>query len=92
MNKCQGKTKNALKCDYERNLIMGNKIEDINMLFVLFSVNFVKELKGSSVDKALEKQERNELLEIVAESIDQTIKDVFDECNEEKNEGDRKDA
>ena len=71
---------------------MGNKIEDINMLFVLFSVNFVKELKGSSVDKALEKQERNELLEIVAESIDQTIKDVFDECNEEKIEGDRKDA
>ena len=71
---------------------MNEKIEAINMLFVLFSVNFVKELKGSSVDKALEKQERNELLEIVAESIDQTIKDVFDECNEEKNEGDRKDA
>ena len=71
---------------------MGNKIEDINMLFVLFSVNFVKELKGSSVDKALSKEETNELLNIVGESINQTIKDVFDKCNEEKMEGDRKDA
>ena len=71
---------------------MGNKIEDINMLFVLFSVNFVKELKGSSVDKALSKEETNELLNIVGRSIDQTIKDVFDKCNEEKIEGDRKDA
>ena len=71
---------------------MGNKIEDINMLFVLFSVNFVKELKGSSVDKALSKEETNELLNIVGESINQTIKDVFDKCNDEKIEGDRKDA
>ena len=71
---------------------MGNKIEDINMLFVLFSVNFVKELKGSSVDKALSTEETNELLEIVGRSISQTIKDVFDKCNDEKIEGDRKDA
>ena len=71
---------------------MDEKIEAINMLFVLFSVNFVKELKGSSVEKALEKQEINELLEIVDKSISQTIKDVFDKCNEEKIEGDRKDA
>ena len=71
---------------------MENKIEDINMLFVLFSVNFVKELKGSSVDKALSKEETNELLNIVGESIGQTIKDVFDKCNKEKIEGDRKDA
>ena len=68
------------------------KIEVINMLFVLFSVNFVKELKGSSVDKALTKQEINELLNIVGESINQTIKDMLDKCNEEKIEGDRKDA
>ena len=68
------------------------KIEDINLLFVLFSVNFVKELKGSSVDKALSKEETNELLNIVGQSIDQTIKDVFDKCNDEKIEGDRKDA
>lgn len=68
------------------------KIEAINMLFVLFSVNFVKELKGSSVDKALSKEETNELLNIVGESINQTIKDVLDKCNEEKIEGDRKDA
>ena len=68
------------------------KIEAINMLFVLFSVNFVKEFKGSSVDKALSKEETNELLNIVGESIGQTIKDVFDKCNEEKIEGDRKDA
>ena len=72
--------------------IMEMKIEDINMLFVLFSVNFVKELKGSSVEKALAKQEINELLNIVGESINQTIKDVFDKCNKEKIEGDRKDA
>ena len=71
---------------------MGNKIEDINMLFVLFSVNFVKEFKGSTVEKALEKQEINELLNIVGESINQTIKDVLNKCNEEKIEGDRKDA
>ena len=71
---------------------MDEKIEAINMLFVLFSVNFVKELKGSSVDKALSKKETNELLNIVGESINQTIKDVFDKCNEEKIEGDRKDA
>ena len=71
---------------------MENKIEDINMLFVLFSVNFVKELKGSTIDKALSKQEINELLNIVGESIGKTIKDVFDKCNEEKIKGDRKDA
>lgn len=71
---------------------MDEKIEAINMLFVLFSVNFVKELKGSSVEKALEKQEINELLNIVGESINQTIKDVFEKCNKEKIEGDRKDA
>ena len=71
---------------------MDEKIEAINMLFVLFSVNFVKELKGSTVEKALEKQEINELLEIVGKSISQTIKDVFEKCNKEKNEGDKKDA
>ena len=62
------------------------------MLFVLFSVNFVKELKGSSVEKALEKQEINELLNMVGRSISQTIKDVLDNFNKEKIEGDRKDA
>ena len=71
---------------------MDKKIETINMLFVLFSANFVKELKGSTIDKALSKQEINELLNIVGESINQTIKDVFDKCNKEKIEGDRKDA
>ena len=71
---------------------MDEKIESINMLFVLFSVNFVKELKGSNVEKALEKQEINELLNIVGRSISQTIKDVLDKFNKEKIEGDRKDA
>ena len=92
MNKCLGKTKNALKRDYERNLIMDEELEGINMLFVLFSINFVKELKGSSIDKSLAKNEMNELLEIVGRSISQTIKDTIDKYNEEKNEGDRKDA
>ena len=71
---------------------MDEKIESINMLFVLFSVNFVKELKGSNVEKALEKQEINELLNMVGRSISQTIKDVLDKFNKEKIEGDRKDA
>ena len=71
---------------------MDEKIEAINMLFVLFSVKFVKELKGSNVEKALEKQEINELLNIVGESISQTIKDVLDKCYKEEIEGDRKDA
>ena len=71
---------------------MDEKIEAINMLFVLFSVNFVKELRGSTIDKALSKEETNELLNIVGESINQTIKDVFDKCNEEKIGGDIKDA
>lgn len=71
---------------------MDEKIEAIQMLFVLYSANFVKEFKGSSVDKALSKEETNELLNIVGESINKTIKDVFDKCNEEKIEGDRKDA
>ena len=71
---------------------MENKIEAINMLFVLFSVNFVKELKGSTIDKALSKKEINELLNIVGDSIAQTIKDIASEDNKEKNEGDRKDA
>ena len=71
---------------------MDEKIEAINMLFALFSVKFVKELKGSSVEKALAKQEINELLNIVGESISQTIKDVLDKFNKEKIEGDRKDA
>ena len=48
---------------------MDEKIEAINMLFVLFSVNFVKELKGSNVEKALEKQEINELLNIVGKVL-----------------------
>ena len=71
---------------------MNEKLEDINMLFVLFSVNFVKELKGSTINKALSKKEINELLNIVGESIAQTIKDIASEDNEEKIEGDRKDA
>ena len=71
---------------------MDEKIEAIQMLFVLYSANFVKELKDSALDKALTKQEINELLNIVGESINQTIQDVFDKCNKEKIEGDRKDA
>ena len=71
---------------------MEKEIEAFDMLFVLFSVNFVEELKGSVVEKALEKQEINELLEIVGKSISQTIKDVLDKFNKEKIEGDRKDA
>lgn len=71
---------------------MNEKIEAIKMLFALFSINFVKELKGSTIDKALSKEETNELLNIVGESINLTIKVIMDEFNKEKIEGDRKDA
>ena len=71
---------------------MDEKLEGIQMLFVLFSVNFVKEFKGSSIDKALTNEQTKELLNIVGESINQTINDMFDKCNKEKTEGDRKDA
>ena len=72
---------------------MRNKIEAIQAIFVLFSVNFVKEFKGSSVDKALaNKGMTNKLLHMVGESISQTINDIFNKCNEEKTKGDRKDA
>ena len=72
---------------------MENKIEAIQTLFVLFSVNFVKEFKGSTIDKVLaDKGMTDELLNMVGESISQTINDMFDKCNEEKTEGDRKDA
>ena len=68
------------------------EIEAFNMLFILFSANFVKALKGSTLDKSLTDKERDELFEVASQSISQTIKDVFDKCNEEKIEGDRKDA
>lgn len=71
---------------------MDEKIEAINMLFVLFSDNFIKELKSSALDKSLTDKERYELFEIVSQSIGRTIKDIMDEFNKEKIEGDRKDA
>ena len=71
---------------------MIKEIETILTLFDLFSTNFVKEFKGTNLDKSLTDKERNELFKIVGESISQTIKDVFEKCNKEKNEGDRKDA
>ena len=71
---------------------MDEKIEAIKILFVLFSANFVKELKDSALDKALTYKERYELFEILSQSIGRTITDMFDKCNEEKIEGDRKDA
>lgn len=72
---------------------MEKKIEAIQTLFVLFSVNFVKEFKGSTIDKELaDKGMTNELLNMVGESIAQTIKDIASEDNKEKMEGDRKDA
>ena len=72
---------------------MDEKLEGIQAIFVLFSVNFVKEFKGSTIDKELaDKGMTNELLNMVGESISQTINDIFNKCNEEKTKGDRKDA
>ena len=71
---------------------MNKKIEAIKILFVIFSANFVKELKDSALDKALTYKERDELFEILSQSIGQTIIDMFDKCNEEKIEGEKKDA
>ena len=71
---------------------MIKEIETILTLFDLFSTNFVKEFKGTNLDKSLTDKERKELFKIVGESFNQTIIDMLDKCNEEKNEGDRKDA
>lgn len=71
---------------------MIKEIETILTLFDLFSTNFVKEFKGTNLDKSLTDKERKELFKIVGESIGQTIKDVLDKFNKEKIEGDRKDA
>lgn len=69
-----------------------DEIKAFENLFVLFSANFVRELKVSALDKALTYKERDELFEILSRSISRTIKDIMDEFNEEKIEGDRKDA
>ena len=71
---------------------MEKRLEAITMLFVLYTAYFVKALKGSTLDKSLTDKERDELFEVVSQSISQTINDIFDKSNEEKNEGDRKDA
>lgn len=71
---------------------MIKEIATILTLFDLFSTNFVKEFKGTNLDKSLTDKERKELFKIVGESFSQIIKDVLDECNEEKIKGDRKDA
>ena len=71
---------------------MNEKIETVLILFDLFSTNFVKEFKGTNLDKSLTDKERKELFKIVGGSFHQAIIDMFDECNEEKIEGDRKDA
>ena len=71
---------------------MIKEIGTILTLFDLFSTNFVKEFKGTNLDKSLTDKERKELFKIVGESFNQTIIDLLDKCNEEKIEGDRKDA
>lgn len=71
---------------------MDEKIETVLILFDLFSTNFVKEFKGTNLDKLLTDKERKELFKIVGGSFNQAVIDMFDECNEEKSEGDRKDA
>ena len=71
---------------------MDEKIETVLILFDLFSTNFVKEFKGTNIDKLLTDKERKELFKIVGGSFNQAVIDMFDECNEEKSEGDRKDA
>ena len=71
---------------------MDEKIETVLILFDLFSTNFVKDFKGTNIDKLLTDKERKELFKIVGGSFNQAIIDMLDECNEEKIEGDRKDA
>ena len=71
---------------------MDEKLETILILFDLFSTNFVKDFKGTNIDKLLTDEERKELFKIVGRSFNQAIIDMLDECNEEKIEGDEKDA
>ena len=71
---------------------MDEELEAIQALFVLFSVNFVKVFKGSDLDKKLKETDKMKIFKIISQSIKQTIKEMFDKCNKEKVEGDRKDA
>lgn len=67
-------------------------LEAMQALFVSFSVNFVKVFKGSDLDKKLKETDKMKIFKIISQSIEQTVKEMFDKCNEEKIEGDRKDA
>ena len=71
---------------------MDEKLETILTLFDLFSTIFVEEFKGTNLDKLLTDKERKELFKIIGESFHQAMIDMLDKCNEEKIEGDRKDA
>lgn len=71
---------------------MDEKLETILTLFDLFYTNFVKDFKGTNIDKLLTDKERNELFKFVGGIFHQAMIDMLDECNEEKIEGDRKDA
>ena len=71
---------------------MEKEIGTILTLFDLFSTNFVKEFKGTNLDKLLTDKERKELFKIIGGSFNQAIIDMLDKCNKEKIEGDRKDA
>ena len=69
---------------------MDEKLETILTLFDLFSTNFVKDFKGTNIDKLLTDKERKELFKIVGGSFNQAIIDILENNEEEK--GERKDA
>ena len=69
---------------------MDEKLETILTLFDLFSTNFVKDFKGTNLDKLLTDKERKELFKIVGGSFNQAIIDILENNEEEK--GERKDA
>ena len=69
---------------------MDEKLETILTLFDLFSTNFVKNFKGTNLDKLLTDKERKELFKIVGGSFHQAMIDMLENNEEEK--GERKDA
>ena len=68
------------------------ELEAMETIFLMFGVNFAKIYFASGLRNSLTNEEHEKILEIVGQSVSQTKKDIMDEFNKAKIEGDRKDA
>ena len=68
------------------------ELEAMEIIFLMFDVNFAKIYFASGLRNSLTNEEHEKILEIVGQSVSQTKKDIMDEFNKAKIEGDRKDA